>query len=82
MGGLVLVSGHPRVTTLSRPGPPPIYTEADDSDLQEGNALEKQLNAAFNFIANCPGKLLETMERMSDHYETNQMTSKVCEHQY
>ena len=56
-------------------------TKADDSDLQEGNTLEKQLNGTFNFIANCSGKLLETMERMSDQYETHQMTNKVCEHQ-
>ena len=55
--------------------------KADDSDLQEGNTLEKQLSGTFNFIANCSGKLLETMERMSDQYETHQMTNKVCEHQ-
>lgn len=69
------------MTAVSRPGLPPIYCKADDSDLQEWNTLEKQLNGTFNFIENCSGKLLETMDGMSDRYETHQMTNKMYEQQ-
>ena len=64
------------MTDVSRPGQPPTHLEVEDSDLQEVKSLEKQLNGTVNFTANCIEKFLESMERMSDHYKTNQITKQ------